>query len=82
MAAPFLTAQAQAALSGNNADILGVGTRQDRIFADAAGNPATALGAADSGITCTNCVFDNSFVDANEDLIDDDREMMWVPSKI
>ena len=69
---PFLTAQAQAALSGNNADILGIGTRQDRVFADAAGNPATALGAADSGITCTNCVFDNSFVDANEDLIDDD----------
>ena len=65
---PFLTAQAQAALSGNNAGILGVGTRQDRVFADAAGNPATALGAADSGITCTNCVYDSDLTDTDPRL--------------
>lgn len=72
---PFLTAQAQAALSGNNAGILGVGTRTPRTFLDALGNDRnavgdlyTGLGAADSGITCTNCVYDSNLTDTDPRL--------------
>ncbi|MDC1480180.1 TonB-dependent receptor plug domain-containing protein, partial [Pseudomonadales bacterium] len=80
---PFLTPQAQAALSGNNGvvdangdrvGILGVGTRTP-IFLDALGSDRnaegdlyTGLGAIDSGITCPNCVYDSDLTDADTRL--------------
>ena len=69
---PFLTAQTQQNLSGNNSDFVGIGARAARVFSDG----GTAF--TDTN-TCTNCVFDNSFVDENEDGIDDDMRADIAP---
>ncbi len=62
---PFLSANSQAILSGDNVDQVGFGGRVDPIFSDG-GDVFTETN------TCTNCLFDASFVDQNNDGIDDD----------
>jgi len=62
---PFITAGSQSILSGNNANTVGIGIRQGRIFSDG----ATTFNMTN---TCINCSFDNSFLDADGDGIDDD----------
>ena len=69
---PFLTPSAQATLSGDNSAIVGIGNRQSRVFSDGAS-------AFNETNTCTNCVFDGSFVDADEDGLDDDTRLDTAP---
>jgi len=69
---PFLVASAQAGLSGDNISALGFGDRQARVFDDG----ASTFNATN---TCTNCVFDASFVDADMDMVDDDPRLDTAP---
>lgn len=54
---PFLTAETQALLTGNNVDYVGIGVRQAGIFSDTEFN---IPGDEDSGFACLNCVFDST----------------------
>ena len=56
---PFLTADAQRALAGNNTDLVGLGDREALVFSDG----GTAFTFDDDGNvtnTCVNCVFDST----------------------
>ena len=65
---PFLPAATQAILSGDNVGAIGIGDRVTRIFSDG----GTAFTTTN---TCTNCLFDATFVDKDLDLIDDDPRL-------
>ena len=73
---PFITAAAQQSLSGNNADTVGIGSRDAIVFSDGgtAFDPyLNPLSPGDPGYdpnwdpnlsnTCNNCGFDSTFVD-------------------
>lgn len=58
---PFITPAAQAELSGNNTDAVGVGDRLARVFSDG-GSAFTPTN------TCLNCVFDSDLTDTDTRL--------------
>ncbi len=53
---PFLTAESQEFLSGNNTDYVGIGVREAKIFGDDLIDPTMP----ELGNVCTNCIFDSS----------------------
>lgn len=60
---PFISATAQAALSGNNLDSVGIGVRQTKIFDETRFNDPSAInadGENTSGFVCLNCIFDST----------------------
>ncbi|MBT8094566.1 MAG: TonB-dependent receptor [Gammaproteobacteria bacterium] len=86
---PFLAADAQTVLSGNNTDAVGLGARIDAIYSDGASSLSpleNPLEPGDEGYdplfapnTCLNCVFDATFADEDEDDIDDDTRLTTTP---
>ena len=60
---PFLTAETQAFLSGDNISAVGIGVRETKIFDENAFNDPTAInedGINTSGNVCLNCIFDST----------------------
>lgn len=60
---PFIDPSAQAIISGNNTDSVGIGTRVDAVFSDAMGMAQTGFVFDDDDNllnSCLNCVFDST----------------------
>lgn len=60
---PFLTAESQEFLSGNNTDYVGIGVREAKILDPNNFNDPTAInadGINTSGNVCLNCIFDST----------------------